>query len=101
MNFSVEEEIGRVGASGLDPGPITGKTLINLDSEEEGIFIVGCAGGTTTSITLPILKEIIPPEHDTFRLSIGGLRGGHSGTDIHKHRANANRILARALDRGV
>lgn len=97
--FTVEEEIGIVGASSLDPSLISGKILINLDSEEEGSFIVGCAGGKTTFITLPLSKEPIPTEDVVFRLSVGGLQGGHSGADIHKHRASANKILARALDR--
>jgi dipeptidase D len=96
--FTVQEEIGLVGASGLDPNLITGKTLINLDSEKEGVFIVGCAGGTTTAITLSFQKETVPPGYAAFRLSVSGLQGGHSGTDIHKHRANANKILVRALD---
>ena len=73
--------------------------MINLDLEEEGSFIIGCAGGKTTSITLPLSKESPLPDNDLFRLSVGGLQGGHSGVDIHKHRANANKILARALDR--
>lgn len=98
--FTVEEEIGIGGASSLDPSLISGKTMINLDSEEEGSFIVGCAGGKTTFITLPLSKkEPLPSDHDILHLSIGGLLGGHSGVDIHKHRANANKVLARALDR--
>lgn len=98
--FTVEEEIGIGGASTLDPSLISGKTMINLDSEEEGSFIVGCAGGKTTFITLPhSKKESLPSNHDVLHLSIGALLGGHSGADIHKHRANANKILARALDR--
>jgi dipeptidase D len=97
--FTVEEEIGIGGAGGLDPSLLSGKTMINLDSEEEGTFIVGCAGGKTTFITLPLsLKEPLPSDYDIFHLSIGGLQGGHSGVDIHKHRANANKVLARTLD---
>ena len=99
--FTVEEEIGIVGASGLDTRLISGKTMINLDSEEEGTFIVGCAGGKTTFIHLPCAQETLPSDHDIFHLSISGLQGGHSGADIHKHRASANKILARALDRIV
>ncbi len=100
--FTVEEEIGIGGAGGLDPSLLSGKTMINLDSEEEGSFIVGCAGGKTTFITLPLSKkETLPSEQVVLHLSIGGLQGGHSGVDIHKHRANANKILARALDRIV
>ncbi len=99
--FTVEEEIGIVGASGLDSSLLSGKTLINLDSEEEGTLIVGCAGGKTTFVHLPCTEEILPPDHDIFHLSISGLQGGHSGADIHKHRASANKILTRALDRIV
>jgi dipeptidase D len=97
--FTVEEEIGIVGASSLDPNLISGKTLINLDSEEDGSFIVGCAGGKTTFITLPLSTVALPPNRKVLRLSVGGLQGGHSGADIHKHRGNANKILVRALDR--
>jgi dipeptidase D len=98
--FTVEEEIGIGGASGLDPSLLTGKTMINLDSEEEGSFIIGCAGGKTTFITLPVSKqEPLPSDYDILDLSIGGLQGGHSGADIHRHRANANKVLVRALDR--
>jgi dipeptidase D len=97
--FTVEEEIGIGGASTLDPSLLSGKTMINLDSEKEGSFIVGCAGGKTTFIHLSCSKESLPPDHEVFHLSISGLQGGHSGVDIHKHRANANKVLARALDR--
>jgi len=96
--FTVEEEVGIVGATELDPSLLSGKTLINLDSEDEGIFFIGCAGGRTSFIDLKISTEAIPANHNLFHLSIGGLQGGHSGVDIHKHCANANKILARALD---
>lgn len=97
--FTVEEEIGIGGAGGLDPSLLSGKTMINLDSEEEGTFIVGCAGGKTTFITLPLSKkEPLPSDHNVLRLSISGLQGGHSGMEIDKHHASANKILARALD---
>lgn len=97
--FTVEEEVGIGGAAGLDPNLISGKTMINLDSEEEGSFIVGCAGGKTTFIHLPCANEPLPPDFDIFHLSVSGLQGGHSGMEINKHLANANKILARALDR--
>jgi dipeptidase D len=96
--FTVEEEVGIGGASSLDPGMLSGKVLVNLDSEEEGIFIVGCAGGMTTFINLALSREPLPPDQDIFRLAVSGLQGGHSGVDIHKHRASANKVLARALD---
>ena len=97
--FTVEEEVGIGGASHLDPDLIRGKTLINLDSEDEGEFYVGCAGGITTQIQLPISRELPPNNHKKWHIMVDGLQGGHSGAEIHKHRANANQILARALDR--
>lgn len=94
--FTVEEEVGIGGANLLKPGFIAGKVLLNLDSEDEGTFIVGCAGGQTTRIFLPLHVEDLPSTQ-AFRLAISGLQGGHSGVDIHKHRASANKLLARAL----
>ncbi|MCL4529928.1 MAG: aminoacyl-histidine dipeptidase [Chloroflexi bacterium] len=96
--FTVEEEIGIGGASQLDPSMISGKTLVNLDSEEEGIFIVGCAGGKTTKIQLPVSRIEPANDDEVLSLFVDGLKGGHSGVDIHKHRANANKVLGRALD---
>jgi dipeptidase D len=96
--LTVEEELGVVGADNLDPSLLTGKTLINLDSEDEGIFTIGCAGGGSTYLTLPVKWEFQLPDEVAFELKVGGLRGGHSGDDIHKHRANANKLMARALD---
>jgi dipeptidase D len=96
--LTVEEELGVVGADNLDPSLLAGKTLINLDSEDEGIFTIGCAGGGSTYLTLPVNWEFQLPDEVAFELKVGGLRGGHSGDDIHKHRANANKLMARALD---
>jgi len=96
--LTVEEELGVVGADNLDPSLLTGKILINLDSEDEGIFTVGCAGGGSTYITLPVNWEFQFPHEAAFELKVGGLQGGHSGDDIDKHRANANKLMARALD---
>lgn len=94
--FTVEEEVGIGGANKLQPGFIAGKVLLNLDSEEEGTFIVGCAGGQTTRIVLPLTFETLASKQ-AFRLEVSGLLGGHSGVDIHKHRASANQLLGRAL----
>ncbi len=96
--FTVEEETGLVGADTLDPSLLTAKVLINLDSEEDGVFTIGCAGGGSTMFTLPVTWS--PPEKNSisFELKVGGLQGGHSGGDIHKHRGNANKIMARVLD---
>ncbi len=96
--FTVEEEVGIGGANRLQPGFISGKLLLNLDSEEEGTFIIGCAGGQTTRISLPLRFENLPSPQ-AFRLEVSGLQGGHSGVDIHKHRASANKLLGRALAR--
>jgi dipeptidase D len=94
--FTVEEEVGIGGANLLQPGFIQGKTLLNLDSEEEGTFIVGCAGGQTTRLLLPLQYEPLFNQL-AYLLKVEGLQGGHSGVDIHKHRASANKLLGRAL----
>lgn len=94
--FTVEEEVGIGGANLLQPGFLQGKILLNLDSEDEGTFIVGCAGGQTTRIDLPLEFEPYSYGH-AYELVILGLQGGHSGVDIHKHRASANQLLGRAL----
>jgi len=94
--FTVEEEVGIGGANHLQPGFIAGKILVNLDSEEEGSFIIGCAGGMKTRMRLPLSFEE-SPLNAAFHLKVTGLRGGHSGVDIHKHRASANKLLARTL----
>lgn len=96
--FTVQEEVGLGGANELKPGFLSGKILVNLDSEDEGTFIIGCAGGQQTQIHLPARFEK-PAGGEALHLKIGGLHGGHSGVDIHKHYASANRLMARALDR--
>ena len=95
--FTVDEESGLIGASRLDPGLISGKVLINIDSEDDRSFTIGCAGGEETKIRLALEFEDPPDDQRFFSIAIGGLRGGHSGIDIHKPRANANRILGRLL----
>ena len=97
--FTVDEETGLNGAKALKSGFITGRTLINLDSEDEGVFTIGCAGGVDTTLTFNVRKEPVPAEARLFQLTVGGLKGGHSGIDIHKHRGNANKIMARTLTR--
>jgi dipeptidase D len=96
--LTVEEEFGVVGADQLDPSLLDGKILINLDSEKEGSFTVGCAGGGSVFIDFPVLLEHVSADHSFFQLNISGLIGGHSGEDIAKHHANANKVLARVLD---
>jgi len=96
--FTVDEEQGLTGANRLEPDFVSGRTVLNLDSEDEGVFTVGCAGGQETAIRLPLEVGGIEPDSLALNLTVGGLRGGHSGVDIHKQRASANKILARLLD---
>ncbi len=96
--FTVDEETGLTGATALEPGFLKGKLLLNLDSEDEGIFTVGCAGGKDAHVTVPVNPVTPPDGYHAFKLIAGGMRGGHSGVDIHQQRANAIKVLARALD---
>ncbi len=96
--FTVEEEVGLGGAGLLKPGFFSGKTLLNLDSEDEGTFIIGCAGGQKAEIYLPLTWQAAGLGA-ALHLRVSGLRGGHSGVDIHKHYASANKLLGRALAR--
>ncbi len=96
--LTVEEEMGVVGADNLDPSLLSGKTLINLDSETQGVFTVGCAGGGSVNITLPVTWEAQKQDEVAFELMVGGLQGGHSGEDINKFRTNANKLIVRILD---
>ncbi len=95
--FTVDEETGLTGAGLLEKGWLKGKFLLNIDSEDENTFTVGCAGGQDTRIQLPLNFEKIPEELALYKVKICGLRGGHSGVDIHEQRANAVKILARGL----
>lgn len=95
--FTVDEEVGMKGAETIDLSVLEGKALINLDSEEEGIFCVGCAGGLRNAYHLPIEKEEKSGSFVPVELAITGLRGGHSGADIHLERGNAIKILGRTL----
>ncbi|MGW8188435.1 MAG: peptidase dimerization domain-containing protein, partial [Desulfobacterales bacterium] len=81
----------------LDPGLVECCILLNLDSEEEGVFTIGCAGGQETRIRLDLQHKTLPFSRYCLDLTISGLRGGHSGIDIHKPRASANVLMARAL----
>jgi dipeptidase D len=95
--FTVDEETGLNGAKELEPGFIEGRVLLNVDSETEGVFTVGCAGGRHTHIFRKLTVTDLAEESQFFNLNISGLHGGHSGIDIIKQRASANKILARAL----
>jgi dipeptidase D len=95
--LTVDEETGLTGANELDPGLLSGKILLNLDSEEDGTFYVGCAGGIDTEGIFRLEFENTPTGYDAFELMITGLKGGHSGSDINTGRANAIKLLARTL----
>ena len=95
--MTVDEETGLTGANNLEPGFITGKILLNMDSEEDGAFYVGCAGGVDTVATFEIKAEKRNPSTQVYELHVTGLKGGHSGLDIQEGRGNAIKILGRAL----
>ena len=95
--FTVDEETGLYGAKSIEGDFISGKILLNIDSEDEGVFTIGCAGGRDVEIKLNLNKESPDAQDPCFRLSVDGLKGGHSGIDIQEHRENANIILARLL----
>ncbi|UCE07380.1 MAG: aminoacyl-histidine dipeptidase [bacterium] len=95
--FTVDEETGLTGANALMPGFVKGKILINLDSEDEGVFTVGCAGGMNTYSSLPLVFEDVPAGYKQHKIVAGGMKGGHSGIDIAMEKANAIKVLARTL----
>jgi len=101
MFITVDEETGMHGAFGLQPGFLKGDILINMDSEDEGELYVGCAGGIDADISFRY-KEVEIPEGDVaLKISLIGLKGGHSGVDIHLQRANANKLMFRFLKEAV
>jgi dipeptidase D len=95
--FTVDEETGLTGANSLGPGFLESRTLMNLDSEEEGALYVGCSGGKDTTGTWTVEFEPMPSGAVGLELAVTGLRGGHSGLEIDKGRGNALKILNRAL----
>ncbi|KAF7781891.1 dipeptidase D [Pseudoalteromonas rubra] len=95
--LTVDEEAGMSGAFGLQAGWLEGDILLNTDSEQEGEIYMGCAGGVDASMTVNILRQPVEPGHQLVEVSLKGLKGGHSGVDIHTGRGNANKLLARAL----
>jgi len=95
--FTVDEETGLTGATALQPEFLQGRILLNLDSEGDDELCIGCAGGVDTIATFHYERANNENEHIAYKLSISGLKGGHSGDDINKHRANANKILTRIL----
>ena len=98
--FTVDEETGLTGAFGLGEGMLTGKYLINLDSEDEGELFIGCAGGVDTLATFNYKGEAAPRDYAWLRIDIGGLKGGHSGDNIPDGLGNSNKIMARLLQMG-
>jgi dipeptidase D len=95
--LTVDEETGLTGANELEPKYLSGKILLNLDSEEDGTFYVGCAGGIDTEGIFQLEFEDTPAGYSAFELMISGLKGGHSGSEINAGRANAIKLLARTL----
>ena len=99
--FTVDEETGLTGAMKLDPKDFTGRILLNLDSEDEGEIFIGCAGGMDTIIKVWYELEPAPEDSTAYRVTVSGLKGGHSGDDINKNLANANKLLTRILWQGT
>lgn len=95
--FTVDEEVGMDGAFALDCSDLKGRALLNLDSEEEGVFTVSCAGGVRLDCTLDMAQEPLPAGMSGYRVTIAGLKGGHSGMNINDGRGNANCLMARTL----
>ncbi len=95
--FTVDEETGLTGAFALEEGFMDGDILVNLDSEDEGELFIGCAGGAGTTAVFPCPMVDSPEGYFFFKVTVKGLTGGHSGDDINKNRANANKLLNRYL----
>ena len=95
--ITVDEETGMFGAAGIDLSMLKGRKLLNIDSEDEGIFTVSCAGGGRGTIRLPLERRAV--YGPCVRLTVEGLQGGHSGVEIHKNRANANKVMGLFLER--
>lgn len=95
--FTTEEEIGMGGAAEFDAFDLQGKRFLNMDTEEEGCLMVSCCGGRRVRVYLPVERKERPIGAQAFSISIRGLKGGHSGSDIHLQRASANRLLGRVL----
>jgi len=97
--FTLDEETGLTGAQRLDGSLLQGRTMLNLDSEEDGVIFAGCAGGADTHLMLTPKTNAAPSGTTAHAVEVGGLRGGHSGLNIHENRGNAIKILVRLLDR--
>ena len=97
MIITVDEETGMDGATGIDLSMLQGRTLVNLDSEDEGVFTVSCAGGARGILSLPVSRHAV--YGPCVKVTVSGLQGGHSGVEIHKKRANANKVMGELLGR--
>lgn len=95
--ITTDEETGMTGAFGLKKGELKGEYLLNLDSETEGELYVGCAGGIDATLSVPYSTEKAPKDYVAYKLTLGGLKGGHSGMEINTGRANVNKLLFRHL----
>ena len=95
--ITVDEETGMEGAAGIDLSSLKSRRMLNMDSEEEGIFTVSCAGGVKSTITMPVERRAV--YGPCVRLTVEGLQGGHSGVEIHKNLANANKVMGEFLGR--
>lgn len=95
--ITTDEEIGMLGAADIDLSDLKGRTLVNMDSEEEGILTVSCAGGATAILKMPLHRKAV--YGPCWSLSVEGLQGGHSGQEINKNRANANKVMGELLKR--
>lgn len=98
--FTIDEETGMTGAKQLDPSNLSGTILLNLDTEEDNELTIGCAGGIDTTTVYHYRQHPVAKDSVAFKVSIKGLKGGHSGMDIHKGRANANKLMNRLLYNG-
>ncbi len=99
--FTVDEEVGMDGARGLDMSLLKGRKMLNLDSEEEGVFTVSCAGGLRMDCSIPCRLEKTDKEQFIYNISLNGLTGGHSGCEIDKGRGNAIKLMSRFLYRAA
>jgi dipeptidase D len=95
--FTADEETGMTGAFGLQPEILKGNILLNLDSEDEGELFIGCAGGIDTNVELSYSEDTISKDVSAYKISVSGLKGGHSGCEVHLGRGNANKVMNRIL----
>lgn len=99
--FTIDEETGMTGAIKIDPSNFSGTILLNLDTEDDDELSIGCAGGIDTNTSYTYKEVAINEDSVTYQINIRGLLGGHSGMDIHRGRANANKLMNRILYQGI